>query len=100
MSTVFLSGSRKMGRLNDPIRERLLNMMRQEHDIVVGDASGADKAMQSFFADHEYAFVTVYCSAGKCRNNVGNWPVQSVEVDPKLRGRAFYTVKDLSLIHI
>ena len=97
MSTVFLSGSRNISRLNDQIRERLQNMMRKELKIVVGDANGADKAMQSYLADQHYLFVTVFCSAGKCRNNIGSWPVEAVDVDPKLKGRAFYTVKDKAM---
>lgn len=97
MSTVFLSGSRKLSRLNDRVRTRLQNMMHKNLQIVVGDANGADKAMQSYLADQNYASVIVFCSAGKCRNNIGGWPVRSIEVDPKLKGRAFYTVKDRAM---
>lgn len=97
MTTVFLSGSRKMARLNDAISERLNNMMSQRFHIIVGDANGADKAMQSYLANHAYDEVTVFCSGDRCRNNIGNWPIQAVEVDPKLKGRAFYTVKDKAM---
>lgn len=97
MSTVFISGSRNISRLNDQIRERLQNMMRKELKIVVGDANGADKAMQLYLADQKYLFVTVFCSDGKCRNNVGSWPVEAIDVDPQLKGRAFYTVKDKAM---
>lgn len=100
MSTVFLSGSRKMSRLNEPVRTRLQNMIQKGLSIVVGDANGADKAMQSFLAEQKYASVIVFCSAGKCRNNVGDWPVQAIEVDPKLKGRAFYTVKDKAMAQV
>lgn len=86
-----------MSRLNDRIRTRLQNMMLKQFQIVVGDANGADKAMQSYLADQNYLSVIVYCSAGKCRNNVGGWPIRSIEVAPNLSGRAFYTVKDKAM---
>ena len=50
MKTIFLSGSREIGQLDDRIDARLQNMMQGGFSIVVGDASGADKAFQGFFA--------------------------------------------------
>lgn len=94
MTTVFLSGSRNISRLNEMIRERLQRMIDQGFSIVVGDANGADKALQTFLADEHYDHVEVFCTNGHCRNNVGSWPVRSVHADRKLKGRAFYTVKD------
>ncbi|MHA1546040.1 MAG: hypothetical protein ACTSUY_06410 [Alphaproteobacteria bacterium] len=94
MTTVFLSGSRKISRLNDMIRNRILNMVGQDFQIVVGDANGADKALQNFLADIQYQNVVVYCAGRTCRNNVGNWETQHIEVDSKLKGRKFYTQKD------
>jgi hypothetical protein len=94
MKTIFLSGSRKLSRLNEAARVRLQNMIDQEFHIIIGDANGADKALQQFFADQNYRNVTVYCSGDKCRNNVGQWETNNVAVDRSLKGRAFYTVKD------
>ena len=94
MTTVFLSGSRKISRLNGMIRERLQRMIDQRFGVVVGDANGADKALQTFLADQRYDKIEVFCTNGDCRNNVGNWPVRSIHADRKLKGRAFYTVKD------
>lgn len=94
MTSVFLSGSRAVSRLNDVIRERLDNMTNNGLQILVGDANGADKAMQTFLAEKGYSTVSVYCSGSHCRNNVGNWPTVNVDVDPQLKGRAFYTQKD------
>ncbi|MBC6445223.1 MAG: hypothetical protein GDA50_07350 [Alphaproteobacteria bacterium GM202ARS2] len=92
--TVFLSGSRKIGRLNDLVRHRLQNMLDQEFHVIVGDANGADRAFQGYLAEKGYQDVSVFCSGSSCRNNVGQWSVRSVQVDPKLKGRAFYTQKD------
>lgn len=94
MTTVFLSGSRKIGRLNDIIRSRIQNMIDQDFRIIVGDANGADKALQGFLAECAYRNVFVYCAGPVCRNNVGKWKVNQVQVDPKLKGRKFYTQKD------
>jgi hypothetical protein len=97
MKTVFLSGSRRISRLNDAVRARLANMISNGLQIVVGDANGADKAMQSYLKDEGYQNVTVYCAGSDCRNNVGSWITKNIEVDPALKGRAFYTQKDKAM---
>jgi hypothetical protein len=94
MTTVFLSGSRKINRINDTIRERIDNIIDKDLNIVVGDANGADKAMQSYLAGVGYPHVTVYYVGGNSRNNVGDWRSQNVAVPSNLTGRDFYTVKD------
>ncbi len=94
MTTVFLSGSRKTSKLNEPIRFWIKKLIEQRTNIIVGDANGADKAMQRYLADQNYQNVKVYCSGSDCRNNAGDWDVQEVFVDPNLKGRAFYTQKD------
>ena len=94
MKTVFLSGSRRISRLNESVRTRIQKILEQGFHIVVGDANGADKALQSYLADQAYRNVVVYCAGQNCRNNVGGWEVHEVPVNPKLKGRAFYTQKD------
>jgi hypothetical protein len=97
MSTVFLSGSRRLSRLNEAIRARLKNMVDSGMDIIIGDANGADRAMQEYLARTAYQNVTVYCAGDKCRNNVGNWASRFVKVDSRLRGRDFYAKKDKAM---
>ena len=94
MKTVFVSGSRKISRLNQETRERLENIIKQGLEVVIGDANGSDKAVQSFFAEREYPHVTIYCTGNTCRNNVGTWKIHAVKADENLSGRAFYTLKD------
>jgi len=94
MSTVFLSGSRKISRLNQDIITRLQNIIESGLAVIVGDANGADKAFQKFLADANYKNVTVFCSGNECRNNLGGWKIQNVEVDSRLKDRDFYTQKD------
>lgn len=97
MTTVFLSGSRSLNRLNESIRARLDSIIQKKISVVIGDANGADKAMQSYFAGQKYDLVTVFCSGSVCRNNVGSWKVESVKVAPNVKGRQFYTAKDLEM---
>lgn len=94
MTTVFLSGSRNISRINDMIRSRIQNMIDQGFSIFLGDANGADKALQCFLAEKKYRNVIVFCSGKTCRNNFGDWLVRDIEVDPKFKGREFYTQKD------
>tara|TARA_R110001592_G_scaffold339111_1_gene626630 strand:+ start:4595 stop:5155 length:561 start_codon:yes stop_codon:yes gene_type:complete len=94
MKTIFLSGSRNIKSLNDEVRTRIQNMMSKSLQIVVGDANGADKAFQKFLKDTSYKDVVVFCSGSNCRNNLGKWKTQNIFVDPKLKGRDFYTQKD------
>jgi hypothetical protein len=94
MKTVFVSGSRKISRLNQETRERLENIIKRGLEVVIGDANGSDKAVQSFFAERKYPHVTIYCTGNTCRNNVGAWKIHAVEANKNLSGRAFYTLKD------
>ena len=97
MKTVFLSGSRKISRLNDMIRRRIDNMIKQEFQIIIGDANGADKALQAYLAESEYKDVVIFCTGFTCRNNVGSWRVRNIEVAPMLTGRDFYMQKDKAM---
>jgi len=95
MTTVlFISGSIKINRLNKEIKNRLQNALDQNFDVVVGDANGADKALQKYLSEVNYDNVVVYCAGNVCRNNIGNWKVRRVPVDSRLKGREFYTQKD------
>jgi hypothetical protein len=94
---VFIAGSRAISRLNSEIRERLDNMMRQKFTILVGDANGADKAMQQYLHQCGYREVRVYCME-TCRNNVGNWPIRPHTAKPGAkRDRHYYGIKDLAM---
>ena len=100
MTTVFIGGSRSITRLNDTIRSRLDNLMHQRSAIVIGDANGADKAVQSYLAEKAYRDVIVYCMGDHCRNNVGNWPVEQIYADNQVKDFAYYTTKDAKMAQI
>jgi hypothetical protein len=44
----------------------------------VGDANGADKAVQRYLADKACPNVLVHCIQDHCRDNVGNWLTRQV----------------------
>jgi hypothetical protein len=94
MTKVFLSGSRAVSRLDAGVRERLQAIIAGGFQVLVGDAAGADKAFQRFFAQAAYPEVVVFCTGARCRNNLGDWKTFRVEPPAGMKGRAFYTLKD------
>jgi hypothetical protein len=94
MTTVFIGGSRRIARLNDTIRSHLENIIRQQFAVIVGDANGTDKAVQTYFANGDYHNVVVYCMEDHCRNNVGRWPTKQVIADGAKKDFAYYAAKD------
>ncbi|MBW7877626.1 MAG: hypothetical protein H3C47_16740 [Candidatus Cloacimonetes bacterium] len=97
MISVFAAGSRKLARLNDQVRDRLENIIAGSYRVLVGDANGADKAIQSYLFERNYKNVVVFCSGTKCRNNLGAWPTHNVNVPSWITGREFYTRKDIEM---
>ena len=97
MNSVFIAGSREISRLNPNIRERLDNILKQNLTVLVGDANGADKAIQKHLAKSRYSNVEVYCME-VCRNNIGNWQTHQHTAEPGSRhDRHYYGIKDLAM---
>ena len=96
MTKVFIGGSRAVSRLNSTIREKLDDFISRRCAILIGDANGADKAVQEHFADRQYPHVVVYCMS-HCRNNLGNWPTRHVEAPGARKDFAYYAAKDLAM---
>ena len=96
MTKVFIGGSRAISRLNSAIREKLDDLISRQCAILIGDANGADKAVQEHLASRQYQHVTVYCM-NRCRNNVGNWPTRHVEPPGSRQDFAYYAAKDLAM---
>ena len=94
MNTIFIGGSRHVSRLPAEIKKRLDNVIASGHRVVVGDASGADKAVQKHFLDSHYEKVTVFCSGAKPRNNLGTWHIHRVDPPKSAKGFQFYAAKD------
>jgi len=94
MSNVFFGGSRQLARLNPALRTRLRNLITNGHTVLIGDANGADKAVQSYLAQEGYKNVRVYCMDGQCRNNVGNWDSVSIDSGGRKRDFSYFAMKD------
>jgi|ERR1022692_636507 hypothetical protein len=98
MTSVFIGGSRAVSRLNSVVRDKLDDFIRRQCPVFVGDANGADKAVQRHLASRGYEHVTVYCME-HCRNNLGNWPTRHVAAPSVRAGFAYYAAKDLAMAH-
>lgn len=97
MTTVFIAGSITIKSLDARVKERIDKVVESGFDIVVGDADGADAAIQRHLRDSGAKHATVYCSGRTPRNNVGNWAVQVVDTTHAPGSRAFFTAKDLQM---
>ena len=97
MKTIFLSGSRHITKLSESVRQRISNMIQHGFDLVIGDADGADRAMQDYLAERAYPNVTVFFAGARCRNNAGQWHTLAIPVDRGLSGREVHVQKDKAM---
>jgi len=94
MTKVFIGGSRAISRLSSDIRRRLDRIVEKQLQVLIGDANGADRAVQQYLKNKAYQRVLIFCTNGHCRNNLGNWPVVPVRVTQKKRDFAYFAAKD------
>jgi probable addiction module antidote protein len=94
LNTIFIGGSRHVSRLPSEVKKRLDNVVASGHCVIVGDANGADKAVQKHFHDIHYDKVTVFCSGATPRNNLGTWLIHHVDAPKHAKGFQFYAAKD------
>lgn len=97
MTKVFIGGSRRISRLGAGIRERLDRIVDKNLAVIIGDANGADKAVQSYLHKRGFTNVEVFCSGSFARNNLGQWPLRTVHVTSDRRDLDFYATKDREL---
>lgn len=93
---VFIGGSISIKSLDENVIERLNGIINNNLTVLIGDAYGADKEVQQYFASHKYKAVTVYACNNRARNNIGAWNINSVTVNG-LYGRELYTQKDIAM---
>lgn len=94
MTTVFIGGSRHVSHLFPEVRQRLDTIVEKKLPVLIGDANGADKAVQQYLHGKHYANVEVFCAGSVCRNNVGNWKLRRVSSETRERNFDFYAAKD------
>jgi len=96
MTKVFIGGSRAVSRINSVLTEKLDHFMARGCRILVGDAKGADKAVQQYLHEREYRNVLVYCT-DSCRNNLGMWETKHITGPGRDRDFAYYAAKDAAM---
>lgn len=97
MNKVFIGGSRLINRLNADVTQRLERIVARQLSVLIGDASGVDQAVQTYFSACQYPHVTVYCTGQQCRNNVAGWPIISVPPPHHTHDFQFFTAKDAAM---
>lgn len=91
---VFIGGSRAVPTLNTAIRSRIDDVIiGPNHTVLIGDANGADKAVQRYLAECRYPNVVVFCIR-KPRHNIGAWPTRIIEPPSDRKNFAYYAAKD------
>lgn len=78
---IFIGGSKEIGTLPYRMKKILYSIVKQSHEILIGDCYGTDLAVQQYLNKMKYRNVTVYTACKKARNNIGNWKEISVETD-------------------
>jgi hypothetical protein len=97
MIKVFIGGSRRVTRLNAQVRQRLDRIIDKGLYVLIGDANGADKAVQRYLHSRAYDRVEVFCVGGICRNNIGNWETRIVEAPQGREKFEYYAAKDAQM---
>ena len=92
--TIFLGGSKIINRLDDRIKEDLIDYMNLGYKILIGDSLGADKEMQKLLAKNGYPFVTVYYSGDRPRVNLGNFKTKHLSSNKYLSDYERQKLKD------
>lgn len=100
---VFIGGSRvgaASGGLPKEVMSRIDAIMKKGYEILVGDANGADKAVQVYLARKHYEHVTIFFVNGDkgLRNYENkNWPLEEVSGCGRT-GRELQRLKDMEMV--
>jgi hypothetical protein len=94
LKSVFIGGSRRVLRLAPEVLARIDRIIAKSLPVLVGDANGADKAVQRYLAQRNYSAVRVFCADAAPRNNVGRWPVRVVASRSPRKDFEHYAAKD------
>jgi adenine-specific DNA-methyltransferase len=97
MTKVFVGGSRAITRLDAEVKSRLDRIVAKRLAVVIGDASGADKAVQRFLAERQFEKVEVFSTDESPRNNLGSWPVRVVRPGHSRKDFDYYATKDRAM---
>ncbi|MCX5894046.1 MAG: hypothetical protein NTW80_13985 [Deltaproteobacteria bacterium] len=94
---VFIGGSRKISKLNKEIKLRIDALIAQNFIVLIGDANGVDKSIQTYLFSKNYKNVHIFCVNNLCRNNVGGWKVRNISYDSSRKDYKYYSSKDIEM---
>lgn len=99
--TIFLGGSRNGVHGTQFPRDvtALLDAnISNGDDVLIGDAAGSDAMFQKYFAERDYAKVTVFFSGDSPRHALDDgWPLKKVGAGSGLSGRNLMELKDRAM---
>ena len=93
---IFIGGSKSIGKLNLKVEKVLDRIIRNNHNILIGDCYGADLAVQRFLSARGYKNVTVYTACKMARNNAGWWNESRIPTEKT--GFSSHRQKDIAMI--
>lgn len=100
--TVFMSGKVQvdgeiLDDIPDGVKREIDKIVKSNAKIIVGDAPGADTAIQKYLDNLEYKNVKVYTADPEVRNNVGKWEVEKIGADGLTDDRDIRLQKDIAM---
>jgi hypothetical protein len=97
MARVFVGGSRQVTGLEAAVCDRLDRIVARDLPVLVGDAGGADEAVQRYFGARGFGRVTVFSTDIRPRHNVGDWPVRVISAERARKGVALHASTDRAM---
>ena len=94
MNKLFIGGSRKVTYINKEVKVVIDKIMKDNCLILIGDANGVDKSIQTYLKNQEYNNIEVFCMENKCRNNIGSWIVRQISAARAKKDYIYYSTKD------
>lgn len=94
---VFIGGSRKISRINQKIKTRIDNLINLNFTILLGDANGVDKSVQTYLFSKNYNNIFIFCVNNFCRNNIGGWEVKDIKYKSSIKDYKYYSSKDIEM---
>lgn len=94
---IFIAGAKAIASIDELPKQKIASICHNGFEILVGDCTGIDSAVQEECLSLMYRNVVVYASNGYVRNNLGKWPVKAVQVPPNMKGFDFYAQKDIAM---
>jgi hypothetical protein len=97
VTKVFVGGSRQVTGLEAEVCDRLDRIVTKGLPVLIGDAGGADEAVQRYFRGRGFGNVTVFSADDRPRHNVGGWPVRVIPPGRLRKDLRYHATKDRAM---